>query len=397
MSLSTTPNRSDSDQQNSTYQPAVQLLQALWRTPYLHHQIWIWNRQSNRFQNIPVTDAADAVTQALKLSNEGAEVYFACAEYLTPDNRTAANASGAYAFWMDADCGEDKAAAGKGYPSPEAAEDALAQFCKDAGLPEPTHIVHSGRGLHVYWVLDGTVARVEWQTHGRQLKDLTHACKFLADDSRTADLASVLRLPGTFNHKYSPPRPVTLEHAAAEYIERTVMLDAIADAHARLCDTVVPKQPSRPAIATTVANIGGSADADKYGPTDLVKLSSALATLDPDCEEEVWKLRRLAPVADAARHYPELEIELYELARSWSSGELRGKVSMKWCTPGGNGLTGEQVFDEIWLRFLTSNYPGVPTTLGTVYYDAMQAGWVDPTMDPDDQFKVITAAAGEDE
>ena len=91
--------------------PGNQLLSAMWRSPDLFHQIGILDRQSNKFKNIPVKDAADAVAQAQTLSNEGKEVYFACAEYLSPDSRVAANAYGARAFWMDIDCGDDKAAA----------------------------------------------------------------------------------------------------------------------------------------------------------------------------------------------------------------------------------------------------------------------------------------------
>jgi hypothetical protein len=84
--------------------------------------------KTNKFQNLPVDGAADAVAQALKLSRDGAEVYFACAEYLTPHSREAANAAGACAFWMDIDCGEDKAASGKGYSTVQGPEEALTQY-----------------------------------------------------------------------------------------------------------------------------------------------------------------------------------------------------------------------------------------------------------------------------
>ena len=157
-------------------------------------------------------------------------------------------------------------------------------------------------------------------------------------------------------------------------IDRSVMLDAIAGAHNGLCSAKPPDQPS---IATTAANSNGSADA--YGPPDLEKLSSALATLEPDCVEATWKLKRIAPLAMAARNHPELATALYELARSWSSGDLRGKPSKAWATPGStNGLTGEQVFDQVWKRFLKDTYTGKPATLGTIYHDAKEAGWIDP-------------------
>ena len=139
--------------QHPAHPTGHRLLDALWRSPDRFHQIGTLNRQNGRFNNLPVDGVTDAVEQALKLSSEGKEAYFACAEYLTSDSREASNASGAYAFWMDIDCGEDKAAAGKGYATVKDAEEALRKFCQDAGLPKPTHIVHSGGGVHAYWVV----------------------------------------------------------------------------------------------------------------------------------------------------------------------------------------------------------------------------------------------------
>jgi hypothetical protein len=80
-------------------------------------------------------------------------------------------------------------------------------------------------------------------------------------------------------------------------------------------------------------------------------------------------------MANAARQYPNFAVALYRLARSWSSGELTGIASIAWCNPGNNGRTGEEVFDEVWNRFLTTNYAGKPVTLGTIFHDAMAAGW----------------------
>ena len=352
--------------QHSAISDSEQLLDALWRSPDYVHQIGTLDRRNHHFRNIPVKNSADALAQAQKLSSDGQDVFLACAEYHSPDTRVAANASSACAFWLDVDCGEDKAAAGKGYANVEEAEVTLSKFCEDSGLPRPTHIVHSGGGLHIYWVLDDAVSHDIWQAHARQLKDLTKACGFLADDSRTADIASVLRIPGTFNHKYSPPRSVTLSYTADEFIELSAMLDAIENAHARLCN----KEEADPA---------DNSNRHDYGPPDLKKLKSALATLDPDCDEKTWKFRRLAPLAQAARDYPQMATELRDLGRSWSSGELAGKPSKAWTTPGGNGLTGEQAFDDVWNRFYEGQYTGTPVTLGTIYHDAKQAGWAEGT------------------
>jgi putative DNA primase/helicase len=351
-----------------------QLLTALWRTPDRIQQIGILDRQNSRFSNLPVADVAEAIAQAQQRSDQGAEVYFACAEYLTPDSRTAANATSACGFWLDVDCGEEKATAGKGYATIPEAEAALDAFCHVTRLPRPTHVVHSGGGLHLYWVADTAIARDDWQAHARQLKALTQACRFLADDSRTADIASVLRIPGTLNHKLTPPRPVTLAHASAGPIERSVLLEAIAHAYDELCG---PKK-ARPAGDSCGAVIPLDTMANVQERPDINTLVSALATLDPDCDEETWKLRRVAPLAKAAHDFPQLADLLHGIAQSWSSGELTGKPSRAWVTPGGNGQTGEQAFEAVWRRFRADGYTGSPVTLGTLYHDAKKAGWRDP-------------------
>lgn len=85
--------------------PSGSLFEAMWRSPDLHHQIGILDPRDASFRNIPVKNADEAIALARQHDNAGADVYFACAEYLTQDNRTAANAAGTWAFWIDIDCG----------------------------------------------------------------------------------------------------------------------------------------------------------------------------------------------------------------------------------------------------------------------------------------------------
>lgn len=370
-----------------TTRGAQELLNALWRSPDRSHQIGEMNRANRRFHNVPVKSVDEAVDRAIKLSNDGDDAYFACAEYVTPNSRTADNASGAYGFWVDIDCGEGKHAAGKGYKTSDDALLALSQFCCDSGLPEATHIVDSGSGLHVYWVMDQVVECNQWRGHAVKLKSLTKELALLADDSRTADIVSVLRVPGTLNYKYEPPKPVSLRFAAMKFIGQSAMLDAIDAAYDRFCGTERIKVPS-PLVKAQVTVASDNVEKPQYRAIDIERLASALTVLDPDCDDYEWKLKRLAPLAKAARENPTSERTLRELARSWSSGELRGYPARAWGTPGGNGRTGEEVFDEVWARFLKGGYSGRPATVGTIYYDAAAAGW-DNQFDSADRFEVI--------
>ncbi len=282
-----------------------QLLPALWRTPNSVHQIGALDRQSKQFKNIPVNGVADAVRRALAISDAGSESYFACGEYLTPDNRTAANVAGAYAFWADIDCGEGKAASGKGYATEADALAAVLDFCKRSCLPMPTFIVSSGGGLHVYWILNAFITRQNWQAYAIKLKALTHALGFLADDTRTADIASVLRMPGTLNFKYDPPRLVTLKQASTEFIDQVAMLAAIDSAHLRLCSVATPKQPE---LAT-------SPRPPLQSSSEIIaQLQALLNFICADCDYQKW-LRVLM----AIYHTTGGSEEGFELADAWSS------------------------------------------------------------------------------
>ena len=304
------------------------------------------------------------------IENSNVDYYCACAIYLTSFNRTAANVLGAWAFWMDVDCGVEKDSAGKGYLTKEIAKQELENFCDKLDLPKPTHIVDSGNGLHVYWILDAIVHREEWQKNAKKLKQLTIAYKLRVDGSRTSDIASVLRIPGTMNNKGAIPIPVKLIEETPVLIKTETMLQSIENAHSKL-DVNNPAKIEHVSTIKTVA-------LESHRPTISI-VESALKMLDPDCDEATWKLKRIAPLANAAADFPELSDELYKTAKKWSSGELTGTPSVAWSTPGNsNGLTGEVAFENEWKRFLKSEFTGEKANLGTIYYDAKEEGWKAP-------------------
>jgi hypothetical protein len=234
--------------------PDQQLLSALWSSPTEKYQIGALDRRTKKFRNIPVNSIDEACQLAKELSEAGSEAYFAMAGYKTSANRQAANVSGASCLWVDIDCGEDKAKSGKGYLTIEDADKAIKQFCATTGMPLPTHIVDSGGGLHAYWALDTFIDRETWLSTAKKLKELANNLSFLADPTRTADPASVLRLPGTLNYKYDPPRTVTLIHSSSELINAKTMLDAIEKAH-----NLLIKQPAiqQKPVAVQIAKTGG--------------------------------------------------------------------------------------------------------------------------------------------
>lgn len=138
------------------------------------------------------------------------DVYFACSKYETNSTRTTDNVKNIKSFWLDVDCGE-----GKPYETQGDGVQALKHFCADLGLPKPT-MVNSGRGVHVYWTLKEAITRQQWKPIADRLKTVCHERGFHADPARTADAASILRIPETLNTKSDPPVDVVLMCIGAE-------------------------------------------------------------------------------------------------------------------------------------------------------------------------------------
>jgi hypothetical protein len=128
------------------------------------------------------------------------------------------------ALWMDVDLRDEHKP--DGAPSVEVALD----MANRTGL-RPSTAVHTGHGLHLYWFLSELweLTTEEERHRARALSDrwqatLAYRAKqlgFTAD--KTADLARLLRLPGTFNRKPKrEPVPVRLLGSLADAPRYTV-------------------------------------------------------------------------------------------------------------------------------------------------------------------------------
>jgi len=138
------------------------------------------------------------IDAANDLSANGWNAFFAMGTFENTNSRKADNVQWMKSFFLDLDCGPDKE-----FMSQEAAIDELKDFCDEYELPTPT-LVNSGRGVHVYWILSNSVCRDDWWPVASRLKVLFPK----ADPARTADAASILRVPKTRNYKYDTPLPV---------------------------------------------------------------------------------------------------------------------------------------------------------------------------------------------
>lgn len=143
----------------------------------------------------------------------GREVYHACASYIDRkgvwnarkekfEQRCQANTWGARALWADIDCG-----VGKSYAEAAVGANHVIAFARAHSLPPPL-FVGSGYGLHCYWPLDTNLNPADWFQLASGFKAAAERFGLQLDPSRTTDIASVLRTPGTHNRKYGTTVPV---------------------------------------------------------------------------------------------------------------------------------------------------------------------------------------------
>ncbi|MDO8587613.1 MAG: AAA family ATPase [Armatimonadota bacterium] len=130
-----------------------------------------------------------AIRQAQRMRKR-CDVYFGVA---TRDGKGGeeANLARIPCAWADLD-------AKPGLESPEAR-------MKRARL-QPSAVVSSGKGLHLYWFLDTPVPASEM----KRVEEINKAIARALDGDTAHDATRVLRVPGTYNHKYRRPLDVTL-------------------------------------------------------------------------------------------------------------------------------------------------------------------------------------------
>lgn len=111
------------------------------------------------------------------------------------------------------------------------------KLIKEAGLPVPTLLIHTGGGCHPHWLYSSPTMLLTFQEHAaekmlskalqKRLRDTFHAHGYTLDG--TADLSRVCKAPGTLNHKTAPDlKPVRLVSTGPRY-DRAEIAAILAD------------------------------------------------------------------------------------------------------------------------------------------------------------------------
>ncbi|HEV7982716.1 MAG TPA: AAA family ATPase, partial [Xanthobacteraceae bacterium] len=195
-----------------------------------HYVAWIKTSDGRKYNRFAST-IEELWTVIKEADGAGHAAYHGCASFKearcnargTPPSkrrfgRKKQNVFGGKSLWLDVDAGP-----GKRYPDCLSAEQAVAKFCKATGLPVPL-CVRSGLGLHVYWPLQHVLDPGNWERYARGLKALCVEYGLHADPTRTADITSVLRTPGTHHRKADVRQVECLELVGPYSVEQFKIL-----------------------------------------------------------------------------------------------------------------------------------------------------------------------------
>jgi len=156
--------------------------------------------------------------------------------------------------------------------------------------PRPSVVVDSGGGYHCYWLLGRSIPLDTPEQREGMRKYQAAWVVLMGGDTAAKDLARVLRVPGTINYKYDPPRPVDFVWCE---LARTYDPDALFDLAEPFVESGLPNAKANGALTTdqaaqqqaskwlgnAVARVRSAPDGQKH--TTLLAAAIALGGLVP--------------------------------------------------------------------------------------------------------------------
>ncbi len=190
------------------------------------------------------TSELDAADKTIKATSERhkADLYLSVGTHEAPQKTRGGEATiiSIPGLWADIDIGEfGHKPASSGLPNPPTEEAALSIV---EGMPEPSMLLHSGGGLQAFWLFDEpwmfegpedkARAKQAVQGWGNLLALKGRERGFHVD--KVADLARILRTPGSVNHKEGQTRPIQIRWVDKPRFTRAITELGIPDSEPTL-------------------------------------------------------------------------------------------------------------------------------------------------------------------
>lgn len=215
--------------------------------------------------------------------------------------RTQANVATLRSFWADIDCKGEPGT----YGSKREALEALISYVRDGAIPNPSLIVDSGNGIHVYWCMNEDVERDVWQPVADALRALLVEIGLRIDPGITIDCARIMRPPETMNRKdKSNPKPVSVLRQAAvyEFSDFREFIMTAAPAHTASVNGVLDAASVSPALMALDGALGDTGKPQGVFLMEQIagrcqQIASMVETNGAGVREPLWKATLLLAAA----------------------------------------------------------------------------------------------------
>lgn len=294
-----------------------------------HGRILIW-RTPGRLSDF-CSNADDAAATADKVGKTH-DAYFSCG--IQPDHLKRAQRAksdqvlGITSFWADMDFAGEGHAEGSKYPPNYDA--CMTILDVELGI-KPSMIVHSGNGIHAYWILDepwifkddadrdkAASLMKQWQKNLQRLCGLNG----WSMDS-TFDLGRVLRPAGTFNRKDKKnPKPISIR----ELNEYRYPVDAL--------ESILPPEDEEPRLPvadkTAAVTMEDAPNFKANDPFDLLPdIVKEYVTTDSGTKQ--WWNRQRHDMSNTTPSSYDMVVCNIGLYNGWSDGDI-AKAMFAWRT-----------------------------------------------------------------
>lgn len=189
---------------------------------------YLWSLPDRKSHWFKVTELDKAAKAAVRLAAASKDVYCGVAMSWVKgeaNQRTKSDDAGAiFGLWADVDIADDL----HKKPNLPPTQEAALELVHGMGL-SPSMVIHSGHGLQAWWLLKEPWVFEESEAGAAERAKAMALCQRWTvalrarargkgwDVDATHDLARVLRVPGTTNHKGAPVPVLVLEQSEARY------------------------------------------------------------------------------------------------------------------------------------------------------------------------------------
>jgi hypothetical protein len=305
---------------------------------------------------------AEAARQHARRSRT--DVYFCLSGQRDGARRSGENAITFKSLWLDLDVKD------KGYADLQEAKAAIHRFLAATGLPEPSVLVASGGGLHVYFSFVEPIKPDRWQPLAAALVAAAEENSLRLDTGCTTDRARLLRVPGTENWKTGEARAVMvvggtcLEYAVEAFEKALAPFTGVGTLAHRSAPIFLISGGQLASCFSNLPPDNALSAGIELPRFDILRLRSAyevLARAGKMTQRDGWRNLLLFPLTEQAKLRPEDNDELKSLYDEISA--LAG---------------GDTTHNEAQWGSSLSSHVSNPRTLGSVFASARELGWDDP-------------------